>query len=337
MSATSEPLSGVPLVQIVRNGLVEGGHHGHVVVLGPDGRVRTSRGEVAAPMFPRSCNKPMQAVGLLEAGFHDTGFERSGFQHSRSEQTDEQLALAAASHSGWPRHVAIARSTLADAGVDEAELRCPPDLPLDPDAARAVLAGGGGPAPVLMNCSGKHAAMLSVCAGRGWSRSDYLDPGHRLQRILAATTADLAGEAIATVGVDGCGAPLFALSLTGVARAFLRLVEATDGPAHTVAAAMRAHPELVAGPGRAATRLMAGVPGLLAKDGAEGVWAAALPGGGAVAVKIDDGAMRAADRVVVAALRRLGIEAEVLDELAVAPLLGGERAVGEVRLIPGAL
>ena len=315
-------LTGVPLVEIVRNGLVEGGHHGHVVVIGADGAVLSCVGDVAGSMFPRSCNKPMQAVGLLEAGFRGDA---------------EQLALAAASHSGLPRHIAVVRSTLADADLAEGELGCPPDLPLDQAAARAILAGGGGPRPILMNCSGKHAAMLSVCVGNEWSRGDYLDPAHPLQQILARTTAGLAGEGIDTVGVDGCGAPLFSLSLTGLARAFLRMADATDGHAHTVAAAMRGHPELVAGPGRTATRLMAGVPGLLAKDGAEGVWAAALPGGGAVAVKIDDGAMRAADRVVVAALRRLGIDSPVLDELAEEPLLGGGRPVGEVRMIVDAL
>jgi L-asparaginase II len=324
---SSPPADSVPLVEVVRSGLVECVHRGHLVVLGPDGAGQIVRGEVDVPMFPRSCNKPLQAVGLLRSGF--TG------RH-------QQLALAAASHSGEPVHVAVARSILADAGVAEDELRCPPDLPIDETARRAVLAAGGGPQRIFMNCSGKHAAMLSTCATRGWPLEGYLSPDHPLQLELAGTVAELAGQSIDAVGVDGCGAPIYALSLTGLARAFLRLVDAVDGPEHTVAAAMRAHPDLVAGTGRTATRLMAGLPGLMAKDGAEGVWAAALPGVGAVAAKIEDGAMRAADRVVVAALSApaaaggLGAAAPVLDELAVEALLGGGGQVGEIRMIAGA-
>ncbi len=325
---TTDTADSVALVEVVRSGLVESVHRGHVVVLGPDGSVQTARGEIDAPMFPRSCNKPLQAVGLLRAGL--TG-------------SREQLALASASHSGETVHVAVARSILADAGVAEDELRCPPDLPMDETARRAVLAAGGGPQRIFMNCSGKHAAMLSTAAARGWLLDGYLDPTHPVQLELARTVAELAGQSIDAVGVDGCGAPIYALSLSGLARAFLRLADAVDGPEHEVAAAMRAHPELVGGTGRTVTRLMAGLTGLVAKDGAEGVWAAAAPGVGAVAVKIEDGAMRAADRVVVAALREplaaggLGAAAPFLDEMAVEPLFGGGRPVGEIRMIPGAL
>jgi L-asparaginase II len=326
VNVMNPPADPVPLVEVVRSGLVECVHRGHVVILGPDGSVQDARGETEAPMFPRSCNKPLQAVGLLRAGFRGS---------------PEQLAVAAASHSGEPVHVTVSRSILADAGVDEDELRCPPDLPLDETARRAVLASGGGPQRIFMNCSGKHAAMLSTCATRGWPLDGYLDPAHPVQLELARAVAELAGQSVDAVGVDGCGAPIYALSLTGLARAFLRLADAADGREHEVAAAMRAHPWLVAGTGRAATRLMAGLPGLVAKDGAEGVWAAAVPGVGAVAVKIEDGAMRAADRVVVAALRgRLGslaAAAPVLDELAVEPLFGGGHQVGEIRIIAGAV
>jgi L-asparaginase II len=321
----------VPLVEVVRSGLVEGVHRGRVAVLAPDGSVLLARGPIEEPMFPRSSNKPLQAVGLLRAGFAGT---------------QPQMALAAASHSGEDRHVAVVRSILSDSGVDEDELRCPPDLPIDEAARRTVLAGGGAPRPILMNCSGKHAAMLGTCAVRGWPRRHYLDPAHPVQIELARTVSELAGQDIDVVGVDGCGAPVYALSLAGLARAFLRLVDDADPsgvprPEGQVTAAMRAHPELVGGTGRTVTRLIAGVPGLVAKDGAEGVWAAALPGAGAVAVKIEDGAMRAADRVVVAALRFLaasvGQEHAVLDELAVAPLLGGGQPVGEVRMIADSL
>jgi L-asparaginase II len=307
---------GVPLVEVVRSGVVEGLHSGHVVVIDSHGRPIRELGDVRSPIFPRSANKPMQAVALL----------RTGLQLS-----DDQLALAAASHSGEPKHVTVVRSILADGGISAAELGCVPDLPLNAAAAAAVIRAGGGPEPILMNCSGKHAAMLSSCRLNGWSRPDYLDSDHPLQQVMVETIADLGGAPVEATGVDGCGAPLFSVSLLHLAQSYLGLV---DGPDTRVADAIRGRPDLVAGTGRTATRLMTDIAGLLAKDGAEGVWAAALPGLGAVAVKIDDGAMRAADRVVVAALGMLGIRAGVLDELAELPLPGGRHTVGAVRIRP---
>ena len=185
-----------------------------------------------------------------------------------------------------------------------------------------------------MNCSGKHAGMLAACVVNHWPTETYLDPAHPLQRALRDTVEDLAGEKVAAVGVDGCGAPLFGLSLAGLARSFRELVlaDAATPEAH-VAAAMRAHPEYVGGAGRDVSLLMAGVPGLLAKDGAEAVYAAALADGRAVALKVDDGGARARTPVMVAALRRLGVSAAVLDELETAPVLGGGRVVGEVRAV----
>jgi L-asparaginase II len=215
--------------------------------------------------------------------------------------------------------------------LPEAVLGCPPDLPLDERAAHDVLRAGGGRTPLAMNCSGKHAAMLRVCAARGWSLEGYLDPAHPLQEAVRATVEELAGEPVRHVAVDGCGAPQHALTLTGLAQAYAGLVTG-HGDGRRVADAMRAHPWHVGGTGRDVTRLMAGVPGLLAKDGAEGVYAAALPDGSAVAVKVHDGAARARTPVLVAALRVLGVDAPVLDELATTPVLGGGRPVGEVRV-----
>lgn len=309
---------GETLVDVERSGVVESVHRGHVVILDAAGRVTFSLGSTTVPMFPRSCNKPMQALGLLAAG---------------AELTQPQLALAAASHSGEPMHVDVARSTLADGGIEEAELGCPPDLPLSTEAARDLLARGGGPAPIYMNCSGKHAAMLATCRRRDWSRADYLDPAHPLQLQLAATVAESVGETIAAIGTDGCGAPLFAFSLVALARGFLRLAD----PENPVGKAMRARPDLVGGTGRRSTALMNAVTGLVAKEGAEGVYAAALPGVGAVALKIDDGAQRAADVAVVAALRRLGVDPAELDELSTIAVLGAGRRVGSVRPRPGVL
>ncbi len=196
-----------------------------------------------------------------------------------------------------------------------------------------MLRGGGGPTRLQMNCSGKHAAMLATCRVLGQDPATYLDPGSPLQRALAATIERLAGEPVRHVAVDGCGAPQHALTLPGLARAFAALVTAAPGtPERRVADAVRAHPHLVGGTGRDVTTLMAGLPGLLAKDGAEGVYAAALPDGGAVALKVEDGTSRARAAVLVAGLRRLGASGEVLDRLATEPVLGGGRPVGEVRV-----
>lgn len=309
----------VPLVELVRSGFVEGRHHGSVVVLGADGRVELALGEVDVPVFPRSSNKPMQAVAMLRAGYRPAG--------------TEQLAIATASHEGEPAHQALAAAVLAGVGLAEDDLRCPPDLPAGPAARQAVLAAGGGPRRLAMNCSGKHAAMLATCVTAGWSTGDYLDPGHPLQRGAAETVAELAGEHVAVTGTDGCGAPIFGLSLTALARAFAALTTAAPGtPERALADAARAHPFLVSGTGREDLALMTAVPGLLSKAGAEGVHAGALPDGRAFAVKVDDGAARARDRVSVAVLRRLGVGG-ALDALAEEPLLGGGVPVGAVRVV----
>ncbi|NJC69290.1 asparaginase [Planosporangium thailandense] len=311
---------GEVLVEVARSGFVESRHYGSVVVLGADGEVTTWAGDVTGPVFPRSSNKPMQAVGMLRAGLELAD--------------DADLALVCASHHGEPFHVARARAMLAAAGIDEAQLRTPPDYPLSDSARDDIVRAGGGREPILMNCSGKHTGMLLTCAANGWPYDDYRSSGHPLQQRLAETVAELAGEQIAATGVDGCGAPVFALSLRALAEAFLRLVSAAPGtPERRVADAMRAHPELMSGTGAEDARLMRAVPGLLSKVGAEGVQAVALAGVGAVAVKIDDGAQRARMPVLASALRRLGVRADVLDGYAQAPVLGGGRPVGAVRSV----
>jgi L-asparaginase II len=176
-----------------------------------------------------------------------------------------------------------------------------------------------------MNCSGKHAAMVATCMAAGWPTSGYRDPAHPLQLALKAAVEELTGDQVTATEVDGCGAPLFAITLTGLARSFRRL-----GRCGTV---MRAHPFLVGGDGRDVTALMSGVPGLVAKDGAEGVYAAGFDDGRAVALKIEDGAARARMPVMVAALRRLGVESSALDELADVPVLGHGERVGSVRAV----
>lgn len=303
---------------MVRSGFVEGQHFGSVVTLGPAGERAFALGDVDAPIFPRSASKPLQVVGMLGCGL---------------SLPPADLALAAASHSGEAVHVSRVLALLQSAGLPESALRCPPALPLSEAAAAATLRAGGGGSRLQMNCSGKHAAMLLTCIAAGWPIEDYVDADHPLQKGLRSAIEQLTGEEVAAVGIDGCGAPVFAVSLLGIARAFSRLVTAAPGsPERSVADAMRAHPELVGGQGRDVTDLMAGIPGLLAKDGAEGVYAAALPSGAAVTLKIDDGAARARVPVLVRELRRLGVAGDVLDEFGEVPVLGGGRPVGVVRV-----
>ena len=310
-------MSGQPvLVEVERSGLVESAHRATVCVLDAGGAIAWSAGDPAATMFPRSSNKPMQAAAMVERGLALEGAD---------------LALAAASHAGEDFHVAGVRKILAGAGLDEDALGCPPDLPLDVASAHALLRAGGGPDRVHMNCSGKHAAMLATCVHNGWPASTYLDPGHPLQKAVRDTVERLTGEPVAVTGVDGCGAPLFGFSLTGLARAFRAVVTAAPGtPERRVADAMRAHPAYMSGTGRLDRKLMEAVPGLLVKGGAEAVLACALPDGRAAACKIADGHQRAVQPLAVAVLRRLGVPG--LDELATVPVLGGGRPVGTVHV-----
>jgi L-asparaginase II len=311
------------LAEVVRSGLVESRHRGAVTALAADGSVLLSAGTADVPMFPRSSNKPFQAAAML----------RCGLKLDR-----ELLALAAASHSGEDFHVAGVRSILSAAGLTEDDLRCPPDMPLDEQACREMVLAGAGPDRVHMNCSGKHSAMLATCVAAGWPTATYTDPEHPLQQQIRATLGQLAGEPVAAVGVDGCGAPLFAISVAGLARAFRAVVLAEPGTAErAVADAMRAYPEWTSGTTRPERALMQAVPGLLLKSGADGVEGFALADGRAAAFKIEDGAARGRVPVTVALLRRLdaeqvpGADLAGLAELATSPVYGGGQVVGEIR------
>ncbi|SNR48943.1 asparaginase [Haloechinothrix alba] len=282
-----------PVAHVMRSGLVESVHYGSVVVLGAHGSELLAMGDVDAACYPRSTLKPVQGTALVRCGL---------------ELPAELLALAVASHSGEARHVDGVRRLLAGYGLDEPDLGNTPGLPAGEAARREWLAAGRGAERLPQNCSGKHAAMLAVSKLRGHSTANYLDPDHPVQREIERTVTELSGEAVAHVAVDGCGAPLFALSLRGVARCIGRIAAAADGtPEGTVASAMRAHPEMVGGNGRSATLLMTAVPGMLAKDGAEGMYVAACGDGTAVAVKLADGGDRARVAVTAAALDRAGV------------------------------
>jgi len=292
-------------------------HHGSVVVLDADGRVGCAIGDVEAAFHPRSALKPVQAVAMVRGGLPLDG---------------ELLSLAQGSHSGEECHLAGARRILRLAGLTEDDLRNTADLPFGPAVRDAWVRAGRAPSRLAQNCSGKHAAMLLLCRLNGWPTESYLDPAHPLQTTILDTVEDPTGQRVAQVTVDGCGAPLFAVSLHGLARAAARIATGAPGtPERRVADALRAHPEPASGTGRDVAALIRAVPGLIAKDGFEGVQVAALPDGRAVAVKIADGADRARVPVAAAALARAGVDPGLLTGFAGEPMLGGGRPVGTVR------
>ncbi|MDT7581046.1 MAG: hypothetical protein QOK35_2310, partial [Pseudonocardiales bacterium] len=273
-------------------------------------------GDPDVTFFPRSSLKPVQAVAMLQAGLDLSG---------------ELLALAAASHSGEPPHLDGVRRILAGAAVAETDLQNTPDRPLDPDEAARWRAAGRAPTPLAQNCSGKHGAMLATCRVAGWDTTGYLDPGHPLQQAIRAGVEELTGVPVAHTAVDGCGAPLLSTTPAGLARAVARIATAPSDTAEgRVAAAMRAHPWWVSGTGRDVVRLAEALPGLIAKDGAEGVFVAALPDGRTVVVKILDGSARPLATLVAAVLRALGVDDPALDAAGDTPVLGHGVPVGRV-------
>jgi L-asparaginase II len=309
------------LVEVWRSGFLESVHRGSLVVLDGSGAVVTAAGAVDRPILPRSANKPVQATALLAAGW--------------SPRSAEELAIGAGSHSGEDGHRELVAGMLAAVGLGPDDLGCPPALPLHEPTRAGWLVAGRAPERLAMNCSGKHAAMLSACVAAGWPTGGYLERGHPLQQAIEARLAETAEEPVTDVVVDGCGAPQHALTLTGLARGVLSLVQAPSGSRErAVADAMRARPWYVAGTGREDTDLMGAVPGLLVKTGADGVHVAALPDRGAVALKLDDGGDRGRAPALAAGLRRLGVPDDRLTPWLLTPVLGGGIPVGEVRAAP---
>lgn len=318
-----DPRTVEPVAVTVRNGAEESLHHGMAVALDATGSLRWAVGDPTVAVYPRSANKPMQAVAMLRAGLR---------------VSDEQLALVCASHDGTPDHLAVVRRILSAAQLREHDLATTPDLPLDEAAAHELLRHGGGPTAVQMNCSGKHSGMLATCVVNGWPTATYLHPDHPLQQAITDTITELGGEAPADIGIDGCGAPAHRLSLVALARAVGRIASGAAGAeGRAVFRAMTTYPQLVGGARRDVTVVMRSVPGLLAKDGAEGVFVAALADGRAAAVKIADGAGRAAPLLLLAALDVLGVDtasASAVESLS-HPVLGHGRPVGRVRVLDG--
>jgi len=313
-----------PLARVMRGDLVESVHTGHLVVLAPDGTVAFALGDPDVTIWARSSLKPLQAVALLRSGL---------------VLDPVHLAIAAASHDGSLAHLVAVGEVLTAAGLAESALRNTPDVPLDPAASLAWRAAGRGPTSLTQNCSGKHAAMLATCVQHGgvdagWDPATYLSADHPVQRAVRATIEDLTGVPVTHVTVDGCGAPLFSTTLVGLARAFATIAHAPSSAPATdearVARAMTEHPELIGGPSRDVTRVMTAVPGLVAKDGADGVYAAGL------AFKVLDGSARPRPAVLVAALLLAGaalvpgVDLPALRALGRTPVLGHGHPVGAV-------
>ena len=310
-----------PLVAAIRDGLVESVHYGSAIALDADGSMLAAAGDAATPFYPRSSLKPLQAVAMIRAGL---------------ELPTDLLALAAASHSGAAEHRDGALRILDMHGLSVTDLENSTDLPYGGAEREDWLRTGGRATQLTQNCSGKHAAMAATCVINGWPVQGYLHPQHPLQQLVRSTVIELAGEEPPAVSTDGCGTPLFALTLGGMARAFGRIAQAAsfaagddDGGAEAaVGLAMQQHPEMVAGEGRDVTDLMRLLPGAVAKDGFEGVQLVGLPDGRAVAVKISDGGDRARMPATVSLLEAIGLDTAALADIATAPVLGGGHQVG---------
>lgn len=302
-----------------RSGFIEGEHRGHAVVLDAAGDVQMAWGDPDHVMMARSSAKPMQAAAMVRAGL---------------DLPDDLLALAASSHSGEARHLAGVQRILEGARLDVTFLQTPADYPLEPRARDAWVQAGRRASSLGMNCSGKHAAMLATCVHRGWDPSTYLDPQHPLQQAVLEEVRRMTDDEIPEVGIDGCGAPVHVMTLSGLARSLGRAVLAEEAsPRRRVVDAMRANPEMVGGRHRDVTAFMRAVPGMVAKDGAEGVYVAALPDGTSIAIKAEDGAARGRQVALARILQLLqpaGADAEALAALAEIPVSGGGHPVGVV-------
>lgn len=313
----SAALASAPVMaRVDRSGFVESVHHALVTVTDASGEVAAAWGASDAVIFPRSSNKPLQALAMVKAGL---------------DLPDELLALVCSSHSGEAFHLDAARAILERHGLSEQDLQNTPDRPYDEQDRQAWIRDGRGPVSIAQNCSGKHAGMLATCVVNGWDTATYRDPAHPVQTVMKETLAQIAQDDVSHFGVDGCGAPVMSLSMAGLARAFGRIASAPEGtPEARVATAMRNAPAFVGGTRRDVTTLIAGVPGLIAKDGAEACYAIGLPDGRGVAVKIADGSQRARPVVAAAVLRAMGVSAPALDELEKAVILGHGEPVGAV-------
>lgn len=311
------------LVEMVRAGLVESVHRGHAVILDSNGQVEVALGNPELPIFPRSAIKLAQATGMLRSGAKLEG---------------EKLAISCASHSGEDLHRELVKSMLQDVGLTVDALQCPADLPLDSNTQIEYLSRGLKPERITMNCSGKHAGMLTACVENGWPTDTYLDNDHPLQKTIFETIEELGNEKIHTSTQDGCGAPLHAVSLIALARIAQSSVLANPTLEHRkVVDAARKFPIFNSGHKRDVAQFMETVPGFFNKEGAEGVHVGALSDGRSFAVKFTDGSMRPRATFVVAVLKYWGLDQLILEKLSnldKTPVLGGGKPVGSMQALP---
>jgi len=318
-------LGAVPLVRVVRSGLVESVHLGHVAICDADGRLIAFAGDPSRMVFARSCMKPLQAAVSLKA--------------IGEPPPDREVAVMCASHNGEPVHVGAVQAVLSRAGLGPDALRNPPGWPLDPQA----MAASHLPHRLLHNCSGKHAGMLLACVRAGWDPATYVRPAHPLQRRVRRAVLRAAGLTDVTIGVDGCGVPVHGMPLRSMATLFARLTDPDrlgDIAPHAAGAvrAMLAEPYLVGGRDSHDSEIMRVTGNVLAKRGAEALeCAATLASGLGVAVRIDDGGARAGAPALIAALLKIDglTEAQVreLPALAGPPVMGGDTPVGRLEAV----
>ncbi len=294
--------SAVPMVELWRGGLLESSHSGHAVIWGSGGIIQ-SWGDPATVIFPRSACKMVQALPLVETGAADS-----------VGLTDRHLALACASHQGDALHVGMTRRWLEGLGLAEPDLRCGAHEPYGRTERDRLILAHEEPCQLHNNCSGKHCGFLTVTQHMK-AGPEYVELDHPLQRAIRQTTEEVAGEEVAGHGIDGCSAPNFAISIRGLARSMASFAAAQSGgdarsrAMHRLTQAIAAHPELVAGEGRACTELMRAMDHKVAiKTGAEAVFVAIIPDQKiGVAVKIVDGGTRASEAAITAILTRLGV------------------------------
>lgn len=292
-------MAAVPMIELWRGGMLESVHQGHAVIFGPGG-VESAWGDAGAVIFPRSSCKMIQALPLIESG----AAEAVGL-------TPRQLALACASHNGAAIHTQAVADWLAAEGLRESDLRCGTHSPRDPEALKAITCTGDAACQLHNNCSGKHAGFLTLNKHlRGGP--EYVEVDHPVQRAVRAAFEEVTDETSPGYGIDGCSAPNFACTVTGLARAMAAFATPAPGlrgaAMARLASAMATYPEMVAGEGRACTDLMRAMGGRVAvKTGAEAVFVAILPDQRrGIALKIMDGGTRAAEAAITALLVRLG-------------------------------
>jgi L-asparaginase II len=305
----NEKFAGEILAKVTRGDLVESLHLGHLMVLNADGSTYLSKGSPELPIYPRSAVKSLQAAAMLKAGLIVKDYE---------------LALICASHSGAQNHIDLVTKMLTARGISLSQLKNAADKPLG--EKEKISWGDKKPSQLAQNCSGKHAGMLITCQQNGWDMKSYLDLDHPLQEAIKNEIEELSGEKVNAVSVDGCGAPLFAISLIGLARAISNLLKSSDLVYQEIVSACTKFPELVAGDGRLTTRMMQAVPGLFMKEGAEGVQVCALRDGRVIAIKIIDGSWRPVAPIIMEIFKRWGVE--MPDESV--KICGGGSVIGEV-------